>query len=94
MQYAPATQAERAMTEPQRPGARFGIDFKGASSHAEAESLPEVAAMVSGHAGRVYVFDRQSNKAVFEGTAAEVHESILASDGPEPDETIGEPEAP
>ena len=61
-----------------RTDARYGIDIRGLCSHAEANELAQVLALLYGHVGKVRVVDRRSHTVVFDGTVDEVRESICA----------------
>ncbi len=56
--------------------ARFGIEIRGLSLHAEAGSLEEIHSLLHGHAGRVHVFDRQSKSLLLEGNIEQVRDEL------------------
>lgn len=58
--------------------ARFGVEIRGLSLHAEAESLEDIHSLLRGQNGRVHVFDRQSKSLVLEGNIEQVREALVS----------------
>jgi mannose-1-phosphate guanylyltransferase len=56
--------------------ARFGVEIRGKSMHAEAESLEDIHSLLRGQNGRVHVIDRQSKSLVLEGNIEQVREAL------------------
>ncbi len=60
----------------QRSNARFGIDIRGVSVHAEAATLEDIHSILHGHVGRVHIIDRQSKSLLLEGSIEQVRETL------------------
>jgi hypothetical protein len=55
---------------------RYGIDIKCDSQHAEADDLAHIDELLAGHAGRAFVFDRQSRSLLLEGSVDDVRRAL------------------
>lgn len=55
---------------------RYGIDIKCAAQHAEADDLAHIDGLLAGHAGRAFVFDRQSQSLLLEGSVDDVRKAL------------------
>ena len=59
--------------------ARYGVDIRGHSMHAEANDLNEIFELLAIVSGRIHVTDRVSNSLVFEGSSEDVRSAIQDS---------------
>jgi len=56
--------------------ARYGVEIRGLSVHAEVDDLAQILVLVNGQSGRVHVVDRQTRTLVFHGTLDELREAV------------------
>ena len=56
--------------------ARYGVEIRGVTVHAEVDKLAQVLSLVNGQSGRVHVIDRQTRTLVFHGTLDELREAV------------------
>lgn len=61
-----------------KPSARYGVEIT-FRSHAEADDVERILAVVDGRPGTVCVIDRQNQAVVFEGSPEELRKAISAS---------------
>ena len=65
--------------------ARYALEIRGLSLHAEAHELAHIAALLHGHAGRAHVIDRNSGLLVLEGTVDDVRKALASAVAPSGD---------
>jgi hypothetical protein len=58
--------------------ARYAVEIRGPSIHAEVDELAQVLPLVDGQEGRVHVIDRQTRTLAFQGTSDELRSALLA----------------
>ncbi len=68
-----------------RTAARYALEIRGVSLHAEAHELAHIAALLHGHAGRAHVIDRNSGLLVLEGTVDDVRKALASAVAPSGD---------
>ncbi len=81
------------MRRQKQPCARYGVEIRSMSLHAETDDLARIGTLLNGHGGRVRVFDRQTRSLLLEGTVEEIREALGTLPTPGAEDLRQEPEA-
>ncbi len=88
----PESQTRNVVERNEPLAARYGIEIRGLSIHAEVDDAVHIDAVLNGYTGQAAVFDRENRTLLFEGTVEEVRKALGIHNAPRIDNMSAEPE--